>query len=85
VSLPRPAPVTGSTVRGFYYARTTVPSQRSSTTVSRSDTIQFNLTFRLLGSRFGPERALSAGAVSHPTYHAPPPRAAQGASRPGRA
>jgi GTPase SAR1 family protein len=34
---------TGNTVRSFYYARTTVGSQGSSTTVSRSDTT--HLTF----------------------------------------
>ena len=32
--------VTGDTARSFYYARTTVRSQGSSTTVSRSENIQ---------------------------------------------
>jgi hypothetical protein len=32
--------VTGDTARNFYYARTTVCSQGSSTTVSRSENIQ---------------------------------------------
>ena len=32
--------VTGDTVRGFHYARTTVRSQGSSTTASRSDNIR---------------------------------------------
>jgi hypothetical protein len=48
---------TGNTVRSFYYARTTVRSQGSSTTVSRSDN-------SLLGSQFGPVTAVLTGAVS---------------------
>ena len=52
-------------VRSFYYyARTTVRSQGSSATVSRSDTIQLTQHFDFSARGLAPERALLPGAVS---------------------